>query len=172
MNRLSHKEKGFVKDIAKGLPGVQAALNNYDTKDYSTAGVIAHENLNKPKIKKALEEVLGEDMLIEKHEQLLNAVSLEKLFFDEYDEDEVIEEVISKMAGYELLHIVTRLDKEGNVISKFAYVKAPDNNTQDKALDKAYKVTGRYAPEKHVNLNVQVKEPSQRLKDLAKKLNG
>lgn len=54
--RLTHKEKGFAKDIADGIPGVHAALNNYDTKDYNTAAVIAHENLNKPKIKEYLKE--------------------------------------------------------------------------------------------------------------------
>ena len=33
MEELSRKQKGFVKDIVKGVTGVQAALNNYDTKD-------------------------------------------------------------------------------------------------------------------------------------------
>ena len=72
-NKLTHKEKGFVEDVAKGLPGVKAALNNYDTDDYSTAGAIASENLKKPKIIKALEEALPNEMLIEIHREGLYA---------------------------------------------------------------------------------------------------
>lgn len=54
---LTHKEKGFVLDIANGETGVQAAFNNYDTESYSTAGNIASENLDKPKIIEALKEL-------------------------------------------------------------------------------------------------------------------
>lgn len=48
--RLTKKEKGFANDFLDTGNGVQSALNNYDTESYSTAGVIAHENLKKPKI--------------------------------------------------------------------------------------------------------------------------
>lgn len=71
--KLTHKEKGFVQDIVKGETGVQAALNNYNTKDYSTAGAIASENLKKPKIVQALQEALPDEMLIEVHREGLYA---------------------------------------------------------------------------------------------------
>lgn len=56
MSDLTRKQEGFVNDYLDGDSGVQAALKNYDTTDYSTAGVIAHENLKKPKIIKAIED--------------------------------------------------------------------------------------------------------------------
>lgn len=55
--RLSKKEQGFVNDIADGMVPTQAALKNYDTEDYSTAGNIASTNLDKPKIINALREL-------------------------------------------------------------------------------------------------------------------
>lgn len=39
-----------------------------------------------------------------------------------------------------------------------------------KAADMIFKVHGTYAAEKHVNLNVDVKEPSDRIKELAEKM--
>lgn len=71
--KLTKKEKGFVKDYAKTGNGVESALANYDTKDYSTAGVIAHENLKKPKIQQALEEALPAELLTEVHREGLLA---------------------------------------------------------------------------------------------------
>lgn len=70
--RLSKKEQGFVKDFAETGNGVQSALNNYDTESYSTAGVIAHDNLKKTKIITALAAALPDHLLAEKHLALLN----------------------------------------------------------------------------------------------------
>ena len=49
--KLSAKERAFAEEFAKTRNGTQSALKVYDTTDYNTAGVIAHENLNKPKIR-------------------------------------------------------------------------------------------------------------------------
>lgn len=57
---LTKKQRGYVNDVADGVPGVKAVLNHYDTTDYSTAGNIASENLEKPKIINAL-KALGFD---------------------------------------------------------------------------------------------------------------
>lgn len=62
-----------MKDVAQGATGVDAALQNYDTKDYMTAANIASENLNKPKIIKALEEALPDELLNEVHREGLFA---------------------------------------------------------------------------------------------------
>lgn len=74
IRRLSHKQKGFVKAIAKGKTGVQAALENYDT-DYNTARAIASENLTKPSIIKALHEYLPDELLTQVHLEGLQAVN-------------------------------------------------------------------------------------------------
>lgn len=71
--RLTKKEKGFVQDIAKGVTGTQAALNNYDTNDRDVAGVIASQNLGKLKIQQAIEEALPDELLNEVHREGLFA---------------------------------------------------------------------------------------------------
>lgn len=72
--RLTKKEKGFVRDIVAGKNGVEAALDNYETKDYSTAGNIASENLKKPKIIEAIEEALPDELLNRVHLEGLEAI--------------------------------------------------------------------------------------------------
>jgi phage terminase small subunit len=56
MNDLTHKQKEFADEFLETGNGVQSALSAYDTKDYSTAGNIASENLKKPKVKQYLED--------------------------------------------------------------------------------------------------------------------
>lgn len=75
--KLSKKEKGFVKDYIETGNGVQSVLNNYDTDNYKSAGVIACENLAKPRIIKAIAERLPDDLLEEKHLALLNKIDKE-----------------------------------------------------------------------------------------------
>lgn len=154
--KLTKKQRGFVKDYVATGNGTQAALANYDTEDPVTAAAIATENLNKPLISSAIEDALKDEDLAEKHKQLLNAVHLERLVFDSGTTDAEIIEVVSKMPGHELLNIVRRrtmIHENGDIkfTDVFAYVKAPDNVAQDKALDKAYKIKGSYAPEKHAH---------------------
>ncbi len=185
--KLSKKQKGFVKDYVETGNGVQSALNNYDTTDYSTAGNIASENLNKPNIQLAIAERLPDDLLEKKHLELLNAVNLEKLTFTALDSDEDIREIISKLPGYTLLYIKDFTNSDGKVVDRFAYVKAPDNTTQDKALDKAYKIKGLYTTddsekpkEKSINtyniffspeVQQEVKTIESRIKEMLKKPN-
>lgn len=83
--RLTKKQKGFVKDYVETENGTQAALKNYDTNDYKTASVIAAENLDKPSIRVAIEnhrktlkqalidKGITEDYLATKVETLLEA---------------------------------------------------------------------------------------------------
>lgn len=54
---LTKKQRVFVNEYADTGNGVKSALEAYDTEDYSTAGVIAVENLEKPKIIQALKEL-------------------------------------------------------------------------------------------------------------------
>ena len=81
--RLTKKEKGFIKDVLKTGNGTLAALNNYDiqAKDpENTAASIASENLRKPKIQKALSDALPDDLLAERHLELLNKREVVKMF--------------------------------------------------------------------------------------------
>ncbi len=102
MNRLSQKEKGFVNDVADGMVPTQAALKNYDTESYGTAGVIAHENLKKPKIIDALA----------------------KKGFD--------------------------AETAKNVVSEILIDETVEPKDRLKAAEIVFKVTGDFAPEKHL----------------------
>lgn len=124
--KLTHKEKGFVKDIVKGETGTQAALNNYDTESYGTAGVIAHENLKKPKIISALEEALPDELLAQVHKEGLFATK------PNYSSTK------DPVTG-----VAEKIDEE------------PDYAVRHKYLDTAYKLKGNYAPEKSININAQ-----------------
>lgn len=118
--------------------------------------------------KELMDKHLGDTKLSKKHDQLLNAVSLERMNFSENDTDEDVEKVVAKMEGYKLLKIVNIYNSEKTEITgKYAYVKAPDNMTQEKALDKAYKLKGYYAPEKSQNVNVNIEVDAQDPKALA-----
>lgn len=57
--KLTGKQLAFVKRIVEGQSATQAVLATYNTKDKRVAASIAHENLNKPDIKEALEEALS-----------------------------------------------------------------------------------------------------------------
>lgn len=82
---------------------------------------------------------LSDEQLLKKHTAQLNASKHTKLYFDIDDSDELIKEVCEKL-GVELLYIKINKDKSGIT----ANVKAPDFFYRDLALDKAYKVKGKY----------------------------
>ena len=150
--QLTKKQKGFVKDYVETGVGAVAVRKNYNVKDDNTAYNIASENLSNPKIREAIDEAMPDELLEKKHLELLEAVTLDRFTFKLDDSDDVIRETIGKLAGHEVIYI--RLDNDG----KTAYVRVPDSNTQDKALDKAYKIKGSYAPEKHITANIDVNE--------------
>lgn len=66
--KLTPKQKIFVEEYAKTKNGVKAALKAYDTTDYSTAGSIAVENLQKPAIRSITEQLFP----IEKTQQIVD----------------------------------------------------------------------------------------------------
>lgn len=144
MTNLTKKEKGFVKDYVETGNGVQSALENYDTDDYNTAGVIAHENLKKPKIINAIKSIaeqIPDDLIVRKHLALLNK-----------------EEVITKnnMTTGEIDVIPTgQIDVQA--------VKA--------GLDMTYKLKGLYAPEKSINLEVTAHVTDPKLKEINEEYN-
>ncbi len=192
--RLTKKETAFVKEFAATGNGVQSALKAYDTDNYSVAGSIASENLQKPKIVLALEEALNDELLQEKHLELLNASRLDHMVFatgprNEKERAEYIQSDIRKAQekGYEYKEIEHVTDEDIREMladvncqvrrivhretARDVYFWSADNMARDKALDKAYKIKGKYAPEKHVSVNITV-DASDRVKDLAKKLNA
>ena len=73
--KLTKKQKGFVKDYVEIGIGEIAALKNYDIQSENKGNVarsIASENLTKPNIVKTIAEMLPDDLLAERHLELLN----------------------------------------------------------------------------------------------------
>lgn len=148
--KLTKKERGFVKDYVLTENGTQSVLKNYDAKNAKVASVIAVENLAKPRIQEAIEEKkktiaeqIPDDLLVKVHLEGLEA-------------NRVISARITS--------------KEANENTD-DFIEVPDHTTRQRFLDTAYKLKGSYAPEKSVNVNVDV-EASQPIKDAADKLNA
>jgi phage terminase small subunit len=144
MNQLTKKQQTFVNEYIETGNGTLAAKKAYDIRpeDDNTAASVASENLRKPKIQDALEKALPDEML--------NRIHLEGL------------------------HATKEIYKNNNETGQIEHVGTePDYITRARYLDMAYKRKGSYAAEKKANLNVNVdvKEPSPRIIELADKLN-
>ncbi len=140
MNDLTKKQKGFVEDYIETGNGTQAALNNYDTDDYSTAGNIASDNLKKPKIVNAINSIaerIPEDKLVK---VLLEGLEAEKKVFKNNNATGTVDEVATE----------------------------PDHPTRHKFLDTSLKLRGDYAPEKQT-VTVEL-DATPRLKQIAHEL--
>lgn len=135
---LTKKQKGFVEDYLVTGIGVQAALGNYGKENkpisYDTAKSIATENLTKPYIQKEIAERLPDDLLAERHLELLN-------------KKEVL--IRNNVTSGEIEVIPT-----GEI----------DVNAVAKGLDMAYKIKSTYAAEKSINVNVNVEELRDEIK--------
>lgn len=141
MERLTKKEKGFVKDYVETGNGTKSALKNYDTTDENTAAMIASTNIRKPKIQKAIKSIADQIP-----DALLRKVHLEGLEADK------------------------KVFKNNNATGEIEEVSAePDYAVRHKYLDSAYKLKGIYAPEKAINLNIEAEIINPQAIELAKK---
>lgn len=133
------KQKIAFKEVVKGSSITKAMVKA----DYA---VSTSKRTNKLTRTKGWEELtknfLSDEELVKKHNEQLNSSKHSKLYFDIDDEDSLIEDVCKKL-GVELLYIKNNKDKSG----KTANVKAPDFFFRDLAIDKAYKIKGKYKNE-------------------------
>lgn len=161
---LTKKQRGFVKDYLKTGIGSLAAKENYDVANDNVARNIASENLTKPNIQKAIADRLTDELLSEKHIELFNQKRIDYFMFPKSMDDEEIREHVESVG---ITVITVRTTEKG----KMAFYSLPDANAIKGALDMAYKIKSTYAPEKSVNVNVEV-EASPVIKELTDKLNG
>jgi len=70
--KLTKKQKTFVKEYLKTGNGAKSALKSYNTTDNLTARTIASENLTKPNIIKSIQEAIPDELLTERHIEILN----------------------------------------------------------------------------------------------------
>lgn len=97
------------------------------------------------------EQYLPDKLIAKRHHEQINSSKLTKLYFDIDDDDETIRDVCKKL-GVELLYIKINKDKSGKTVN----VKAPDLFFRDLAIDKAYKMKGKYGADNSTNLNINI----------------
>jgi len=124
IDKLTKKEKGFVKDFIKTGNVTQSARKNYKVKNDNTAASIGSENLRKPKIIKELinyADRFNDEDVYNKHLELLN-----KKVYDK--------------------RIIRNSDGSMEII----YDETPEIDQQavSKAIDMIYKIKSSYAPDK------------------------
>lgn len=142
MDGLTKKQRGFVKDYIETGNGTQAALKNYDIQSDNperVASVIAAENLTKPSIINAIQSIA---------EKIPDELLAERHL-----------ELLNKREK------VTRINTDGTLTE---HDVGPDVAGVSKGLDMAYKIKGIYAPEKSVNLNLDVSVTDPKALALAK----
>lgn len=169
---LTKKQKTFVKTFLETGIGSEAAKAAYNiggkhgTKNIeNVAGAIAAENLKKPSIIEAIRAGQKDEQIGEAFDKLINLKRIEYFVFPLIMSNKEIEEHIQAQ-GIEVLNI--RESDRG----KLAFYAVPDGRALGKALDIWSKVSGAEAPKKNLNMNLDLnKEPSDKVKDLANKLN-
>lgn len=94
---------------------------------------------------KLMEDYLPENELAEKHRELLNAKNIGTFDFPSNHSKEDIKQIVEVEYGFKLIKI--KIHPLSGL--REAYYFVPDTVARDKALDKAYKLKGKYEPEKH-----------------------
>lgn len=136
-NRLTKKEKGFIKDFVKTGNATKAVLKNYDTKNENTAGAIGSENLRKPKIQKAIKSIadqIPDSLLVEKHLELLRVPKITRTMKRGLITDiEESTDVQALKAGLDMAYKLKgsyeadKLQVEGSLSLKDLFVKSKEN---------------------------------------------
>jgi len=167
--KLTRKQSVFVDAFLATGVGAQAAKKAYDIttvdpqKADITAASIGHENLIKPHIQEEIAKRITPEMVESAHQSLLDAVRLDYFVFSKSMSDEEIE---SHVTAQGLTCINIRQTEKG----KMAFFSLPDGASRGKGIELYHKVHGTFAPDKTINVNVDV-APNDRIKNLANKLN-
>lgn len=162
---LTRKQETFVEAFVESGNGTISALAAYDTESKDVAKSIASENLTKPYVQEAIAERIKtrEELVEEAHESLLTAVRLDYFVFPKMMKDEEITEHVEAQ-GLTVLNI--RPSEKG----KLAFYSIPDGQSRGKGIEIHHKVQGTFAPEKKINVNVEV-AASPRISELTKLAN-
>lgn len=162
-SKLTKKQETFVETYLETGNGTQSALEAYDTKDPDVAKVIASENLTKPNVVEAIRRGQKDSQIEEAFDKLINLKRLDYFVFPKTMADEEIKAHVEAQG-------ITVLNVRPTEKGKMAFFAIPDGQALARALDIWAKIAGANAPDKHVNINIKA-EPSERIKELAKKLN-
>ena len=161
MTKLQEKAaKRIAKGEKKGSAMVKAG--------YSPNTAKTPTKLTKSKYwQKLMDKHLPDKDLIKVHRELLGAGTVGQQIYKHSISNQIIRKLYKKV-GFRVLDIIVSTSRFGNKI-KVAIFFMPDSATRDKALDKAYKLAGHYAPEKHEHdLEPELRERLDRIAKILK----
>lgn len=165
--KLTKKQDIFVDAFIETGVGAQAAKEAYDIDPnaHALAASIASENLTKPDIQEAIVErnKQKKELVDEAHDSLLKAVRLDYFVFPKSMSDE---EITTHVAAQGLTVLNVRPSDKG----KLAFFSLPDGASRGKGIELFHKVEGTFAPEKRLNLNVEL-EATPEVKEATRVLN-
>lgn len=165
--QLTNKQKVFVETYLSTGVGAEAARSAYNIpiENKQLAAVIASENLRKPNIVEAIRRGTKDDKIDEAFDKLINLKRIEYFTFPHnMADDEIVSHIEAQ--GITVLNI-QRGDR-----GKYAFYAIPDGQALGRALDIWAKISDAYAAKKNINVNLNKDlEPSEKVKDLTKKLN-
>ncbi len=172
--KLTRKQKIFVDEfVATGVGAEAVRRAGYKiggkggskTKALAvaTASAIATENLEKPLVQEAVASKITLDKVENAHSSLLDAVRLDYFVFPKKMEDT---EITAHMLAQGIVTLNIRESDKG----KLAFYTIPDGASRGKGVELYHKLHGTFAPEKKININIDV-APNARLTGLATKLN-
>lgn len=165
---LTRKQRIFVKTYLETGVGITAAKQAYEIESENRDGIaasIASENLTKPNVAEAIRKGQKDIQIEEAFDKLINLKRIDYFVFPNNMSNKEIEEHINAQG-------ITVLNIRESDRGKLAFYAIPDGKALSKALDIWAKISGNYAPTKSVNINLNQKvEPSDKVKDLAKRLN-
>lgn len=116
--------------------------------------------------KQLLETYLPEESLARAHKELLNSTRIDHLVFP-LKTEELTDDHITEMLDDVNCKVRKIVHSEH---SRHVYFWSADNKARKDGLDMAYKLIGKYAPEKVVSLNMQI-ETDENLDEITNRLN-
>jgi len=184
------KQEAAFKETLKNGGNVSQAMS---TVGYAETTVHNPSNLTESDgWKKLVDEYLSDEKLSEVHAGLLASTRLDHMVFplgpkddgevgiqeDDLDEDGIHVAVHERMklSDEDIKEMLAEVNcKVRRIVhgetARHVYFWAADNKARKEALDMAYKLKGKYAPEKRLNLNLGV-EPTKELLEAAEILNA
>jgi len=89
-----------------------------------------------------MKKYISDDDISKAHGELLRASQIDHYVFPKSEKDEVIKKLIESIPGCKLMKV--RIAQQW----KRAYFWTPDNHSRKDAIDMAYKLKGKYTPQK------------------------
>jgi len=161
------KQKKAVEKIIENSGNVSKAMREVG---YSPITAINPSNLTNSKgFKELMEKNLPDNLLTKKHKALLNSKRIEHLVFPTKTEDKEIKKLLRSV------NCKVRKIQHGEMAKHVWFWSQNDRALKD-GLDMAYKLKGKYAPTKSIQLKVERKiidpeilESEQQYNDLIKR---